>query len=458
MTSRSIPLTDQLIRTALAPAADMAAPSDLAATILADVAISRPRRRIVAWPWQSEAPGASWRSNPMGRTVWAAAVLALTAAAVLGLLVALAQLRQPPGPLGGRILMFSDHGALFAVAADGSDPFLVPDLDPWGSAAWSPDGSRFVILAMADEGLRLEIRGLDGQIEGVLRLPPRSGPAGSAHWSRDGSRIAMTVSVQGISRLLAYDIDDIDAEPVDVTPSGVSVETSRIPSAWSPDGRSLTFITQDLRSGAESLWVADVATGTARVIVAAADGFDVGFGEGESVAAWSPAGSLIAFEAHGLYGATIFVVEPDGHGLRRIAPEFAITAKPQWSPDGARLVFQNSRTGRVAGDEAWTIAADGSDPVRIMPNGQPRGWSADGWVLGLSPTCATGSPNMGAAEFCRQDLYLVPPTGVASMDDPRVRRLLSADQIDELLGPNRTGWLRELSWPGTIPVTTAPDN
>jgi dipeptidyl aminopeptidase/acylaminoacyl peptidase len=257
--------------------------------------------------------------------------------------------------------------------------------------------------------------------------------------------------------MIVYDVDDLDAEPVDVTPPGVAVERSRVPAAWSPDGRSLTFVAQDVHSGAEALWVAAVATGSARVVVAAAQSFDVGLGTGDSVAAWSPAGSLIAFEAHDLYGTTTFVVQPDGHGLRRIAPELALTASPQWSPDGARLLFESRRTGREAGNEAWTIGADGSDLVLVMPDGQPRGWSPDGWVLGLSPTCASGI-NYGAAERCRQDLFLVPATGVASLDDPRVRRLLSADQIDGLLGPNRTGLLQELGWPGTLLGGDASDD
>jgi Tol biopolymer transport system component len=457
MTRRSIALSDELIRRALAPTTDIVAAPDLLEAVLTDVAVTRPRRRIVAWPWTPEVPGQPWRSTTAGRVAWAGIVVALLAVAVLGVLAALAQLNQPPGPLGGRILMYSDHGALFAVAPDGSDPFLVPDLDPWGNPAWAPDGSRFVIAAMADERLHLEIRGSSGQVEALLRLPARSGTIGIANWSRDGSRIVVTVSVRGINRMLVYEVDDLDAEPVDVTPTGVAVERSLLPSAWSPDGRSLTFVAQDLRSGAEALWIADVATGSTRVVVAAADGFDVGFGNGESVAAWSPAGSLIAFEAHDLYGTAIFVVQPDGHGLRRIAPEFALTASPQWSPDGARLLFENRRTGRETGSEAWAIGADGSDLVLVMPDGNPRGWSPDGWVLGLSPTCASGD-NYGAAALCRQDLFLVPSAGVASLDDPRVRRLLSADQIDGLLGPNRTGLLQELSWPGMIPVGDAPDD
>ena len=457
MTRRSIVLADYLIRRALAPTPDVIPPATLLEAILADVAITRPRRRIVAWPWTPETPGQSWRSTPAGRVAWAGIVVALLAAAVVGVVAALAQLHQPPGPLGGRILLYSDHGALFAVAPDGSDPFLVQDLDPWGDPAWAPDGSRFVIVAGSDEGLRLEIRGADGQVEAILRLPARSGTIGIANWSRDGSRIAVTVSVRGINRMIVYDVDDLDAEPVDVTPPGVAVERSRVPAAWSPDGRSLTFVAQDVHSGAEALWVAAVATGSARVVVAAAQSFDVGLGTGDSVAAWSPAGSLIAFEAHDLYGTTTFVVQPDGHGLRRIAPELALTASPQWSPDGARLLFESRRTGREAGNEAWTIGADGSDLVLVMPDGQPRGWSPDGWVLGLSPTCASGI-NYGAAERCRQDLFLVPATGVASLDDPRVRRLLSADQIDGLLGPNRTGLLQELSWPGTLLGGDASDD
>jgi hypothetical protein len=449
MTGRSIALSDELIRRALRPASDVDAPPDLLDAILADVAVTRPRRRIIAWPWTPEAPGQPWRSTRAGRLVWALAILGLLAGTVLGVLVALAQLRQPPGPFGGRILINSDDNVVLAIALDGTEPNVIPDLMPAGNPVWSPDGTKFVIAARRDESVRLEIRGSDGEVDTVLPKPTGGGAIGRYDWSPDGQRIAAIISVRGVDRLLIHDLRRPDDDPIDLTPLGVAVRGSFIKTPWSPDGRSIAFVAQALWSDApRALWVGDVATGGARVIVEKVSGFTIGFFEPTAV--WSPDGTLIAFDGEGLLGNAIFVVQPDGRGLRRIVPDLPLPSTPQWSPDGKLLLVENRKEGGVAGTEPWVADVDDGGAWRVISSGSPRGWSPDGWVVILSPGCGFGPnrPNVG----CPQDLLLIPPTGVARLDDPRIRRLLSAGQVDALVGPTYDANFGEFSWPGLVPA------
>lgn len=451
MTRRSITLSDELIRRALEPGPDIVAPPGLLEAVLADVAVTGPRRRIVAWPWTPEVPGQSWRSTRAGRALWAVAVLALLAGTVLGVLAALAQLRQPTGPFGGRILITATSNVVMAIALDGGEPIAIPDLIPAGNPAWSPDGTRFAIAAQVDEGVRLEIRGSDGEVDAVLPHPVSGGAIGGYDWSPDGSRIASIVSVRGVDRLLIHDLRQTDDDPLDLTPPGVAVKASFLKTPWSPDGGSIAFVAEALSSDApRALWVGDVATGGARVIVEKVNGYTIGFYVPTAV--WSPDGTHIAFDGEGLLGTAIFVVEPDGEALRRVAPELTLPGVPQWSPDGKRLLFENRRTGDEAGSEPWVVDIGDGHAWRVISSGRARGWSPDGWVVVLSPGCGFG-PTVG----CPQDLLLVPPSGVAGLDDPRIRRLLSAGQTDALLGPTYDAQFGEFSWPGLVPAGGDPD-
>jgi dipeptidyl aminopeptidase/acylaminoacyl peptidase len=466
MTTRSIALSDELIRRALRPASDVDAPPDLLDAILADVAVTRPRRRIIAWPWTPEAPGVSWRSTSAGRVIWVGVVLALLVATALGVLVVLAHLNQPTGPFGGRILVYSSEDGqgprpwsssrttVVAVALDGSDPILVPDLIAAGKPVWSPDGTRFAIAAFRDEGVRLEIRGSDGEVDAVLPHPARGGAIAGYAWSPDGWKIAAAISVRGVDRLLIFDLRRLDAGPVDLTPAGVATSVSDLGTPWSPDGRSIAFIAQSLSSNdPRALWVVDVAAGKAHVVIERINGFEIGkvpVGYPISNVAWSPDGKLIAFDGAGLLGTAIFVVQPDGRGLLRIAPDLPSPLAPHWSSDGVRLVFDTGRAGGLAGYEVWAADADGTDVWRVMASGNAMGWSPDGWILVLSPGC------WGTDLTCRQELLLVPAAGVVSTDDPRVRHLMSEDHVDALIGPRGNVWIPGLSWPGTIPAGSAP--
>jgi TolB protein len=98
--------------------------------------------------------------------------------------------------------------------------------------------------------------------------------------------------------------------------------------------------------------------------------------------AWSPDGRHLAFvrlaRVTDLVGA-IFTMDADGSHLRQVAAG----ARPQWSPDGARLVFHDYPVGNAGGSggRIWTVRSDGTDKRSVVSLGADATWTPDGTHL-----------------------------------------------------------------------------
>jgi dipeptidyl aminopeptidase/acylaminoacyl peptidase len=89
--------------------------------------------------------------------------------------------------------------------------------------------------------------------------------------------------------------------------------------------------------------------------------------------AWSPDGRWIAFLSGQKVGSGIFLIHPDGTGLRAIGNRHLELGSnpPAWSPDGRTLVYTRQT---VHGQQLWAIGADGTHGralVRTRFAGQP---------------------------------------------------------------------------------------
>ncbi|MBI2186376.1 MAG: PD40 domain-containing protein [Acidobacteria bacterium] len=136
--------------------------------------------------------------------------------------------------------------------------------------------------------------------------------------------------------------------------------------ALSPDGRSLAFVSTR-GAGVPNVWVLDLKTRQARNLTG---GRTLPTTEANLKGAfrpsWSPDGRWIAFTSDRHYPfrphkepgpgwehpqeLNVYVIQPDGQGLRRLTTAGATTGSPKWSPDGRRIVFYEVPT-------EWTFAA-----------------------------------------------------------------------------------------------------
>src|SRR5262249_11324194 len=58
----------------------------------------------------------------------------------------------------------------------------------------------------------------------------------------------------------------------------------------------------------------------------------------------------------------LYLMKPDGSGLRQITSGSRRDRDPAWAPDGKRIAFHSDRSGRY---EAWAIQPDGSGLTQL---------------------------------------------------------------------------------------------
>lgn len=204
------------------------------------------------------------------------------------------------------------------------------------------------------------------------RVVYRKSTANTPRWSPTGRALAFNQGTStGVERV---GVLNLRSRKVDIF-NGLSL------GGWSPDGRT---IVGPSASGTTripcppplppngpipcfgrlfSLNVLDTQTGAIRKIFTGPVPSTI-YG-----ASWSPDGALIAFDqsnadsdnADGIF--QLWVIRPDGSGLRQVTTIPRGGSSPSWSPDGRRLAFLAEGAGRKK--YVATIGLDGSGLKRL---------------------------------------------------------------------------------------------
>jgi TolB protein len=113
----------------------------------------------------------------------------------------------------------------------------------------------------------------------------------------------------------------------------------------SPDGRQMAYISAQVvspRLGAvqvhQQLWVMDFSRAEARQLLLE--------GRAYIEPAWSPDGHQIAVASDRSGEFQVWLVRPDGQGLRQVTSGPGPNTRPAWSPDGRQMLVTTMQDGR----------------------------------------------------------------------------------------------------------------
>jgi len=303
---------------------------------------------------------------------------------------------------------YPNHTRTWLIPVDGRQPahLLARDEHP---LAFSPD-SRWLLtpesVLSVDGRRRYALRG------GILRasLSWRTnviGVIGGVAWSPDGRRIAYVGEHGGIYVTNAH---DGRGRLVARTPKPTDNETLEL--TWSPSGTTLAF------SEKTGLYLVDADHGHSRRLTTACrfcspswrpNGREIAFSRNSEVLAvsvakgslrtiagpplqadspvWAPDRSRIAFtrgtdNLRNEQTLGVFIVRPDGTGLRRLGRGY----RPQWAPDSRRVVYVDPLgspgPASLAQERAGRIVVAGLDgSSQQVATGTQPAWSPDGTTI-----------------------------------------------------------------------------
>jgi Tol biopolymer transport system component len=254
-----------------------------------------------------------------------------------------------------------------------------PYADGSRSPAWSPDRTRIAFAAqMGDrtEDQRLtEIFVMRADGSDIRRLTTNEAVDADPGWSSDGKRIAFARLVAPGTEAARGGIFVADAKGGDqVQLTHAAAPTFDSAPVWSADGSRLAFARVNVADGFEhphaAIYVVRPEGGGLRKLA-----------EGGVEPDWSPDGERIAFTSiRDRFGRTcfeecspsgeIYVMAADGGEQRRLTRSEADDRSPTWSPDGRFIAFVSDRSNPdLHENEIYVMHDDGSDLRRITRNG-----------------------------------------------------------------------------------------
>jgi len=202
---------------------------------------------------------------------------------------------------------------------------------------------------------------------GVVRVTSFSGPESSPAWSWDHQRIAMVRTRLDASNVAHPDIYLMNADGTGKhwarsLPSSFDI----LAPSWSKDGTRLTATV--IIGGVARVALMDVATGNMAYVNLALGG-PVGYG-----ASFDPTGQRIVYA--GQWADTLHMINTDGSGHKVIVAQKNI-ASAHFSPDGKRIVFSHAAEGE--GTQIWVKSlVDGTVKRLTLNGGFVPTWSPDG--------------------------------------------------------------------------------
>jgi len=218
-----------------------------------------------------------------------------------------------------------------------------------------------------------EIYVMDPDGSGLRNLTNNSAFDGSPAWSPDSNKIAFVSTRDGNSKIYVMNPDGSGLKNLTNTPA---LDGSP---AWSPTGNRIAFERHEddfrLPVGNRVIYVMD-SNGSIPKGITASTFEDVK----DTEPAWSPDGNKIAFASTRDGNFEVYVMNPEGSGpvydsenqswyfkeeLERLTNNLAKDSEPAWSPDGSKIAFTTDRDGNF---EIYVMNPDGSGLKNLTNN------------------------------------------------------------------------------------------
>lgn len=233
------------------------------------------------------------------------------------------------GDKSAKSIMMAELGSdeVVEIAGHEGGPCTQPTMGPDGRMAWiHRNANKWELL-------------VDGKLisSGPSHLSPAFKPDGTvaAAYHEQSGTVIYTFTSQGDKTFLTGE-------------GGINVSPT-----FSPDGSRMAFVSDS--EGSAAVYVSSAEGGPATRLTDNGKATDP---------AWSPTGEYIAFVSR---ETDIFIVRPDGSGLRQLTGHQGRNYRPSFSPDGRMIVFASDRNGRM---QLFVMAVNGDRQQPLLPDYQ----------------------------------------------------------------------------------------
>ena len=222
---------------------------------------------------------------------------------------------------------------------------------------WSPDGERMAFISERDGNPEVYLMQSDGNIQ--TRITSNATNEDLGDWSPDGIWLVF-------ARLDEETGDDSNEGLWLRNPDGVNLvhltKGHDSAPAWSPNGKDIAFVRTDGQN-ADIYIVSRLNDGTWQEVTELTRLTQQE--AGDLAPAWSPDGKTLAFVTHRDGNAEIYTMRGDGSKQRRLTNNGADDLAPVWSPNGKRMAFVSLLYGE---GEIFVMDSDGGGQRRLTTN------------------------------------------------------------------------------------------